>query len=462
MFNKVQMKSKRRKNMKKTKLAIFISIFFIMAAAITLAQDIGVTDVNDIDHILPEQQRAKVMNEILEWRLEHIVPELMRREGIDMWVIICREYNEDPVYMTMVPEPTMAARRTSFLIFHDKGDEGVKRLTGSFYGMGKWYKSIYTDTTKDQIVNLADYIKEQDPKKVGINESNTWSFGDGLTASFKASLVKALGPEYSKRLVSAENLCVGWLETRSPRELSIHRHICGIAHDIIGEFFSNRVIVPDITTTEEVVWWIRQKYTDLGVETWFQPSVSIQRSKKEAAKYPDKNTVIRRGDLLHCDIGIVYLGLCTDTQQNAYVCKIGEEDAPKGLKEALRLGNRLQDIVIAEHKFGRAGNEVLKSSLQKAKAEGLNPSVYCHPLGIHGHAAGFVVGLWNRQDGVPVRGDYPLYYNTCYAIEMNNIYEVPEWDGQSVRMGLEEGGVYTKKDSCKFIDGRQIKLFIIK
>ena len=448
--------------MKKTKLAILISIFFILAAGITLAQDIGVTDVNDIDHILPEQQRAKVMNEILEWRLEHIVPELMRREGIDMWIIICREYNEDPVYMSMVPEPTMAARRTSILIFHDKGDEGVKRLTGSFYGMGKWYKAMYTDKTKDQIVNLADYIKEQDPKKVGINESETWAFGDGLSASFKASLVKALGPEYSKRLVSAENLCVGWLETRSPRELSIHRHICGIAHDIIAEFFSNRVIVPDITTTEEVVWWIRQKYTDLGVETWFQPSVSIQRSKKEAAKYPDKNTVIRRGDLLHCDIGIVYLGLCTDTQQNAYVCKIGEEDAPEGLKEALRLGNKLQDIVMAEHQAGRSGNEVLKSSLEKAKTEGLNPSVYCHPLGIHGHAAGFIVGLWNRQDGVPVRGDYPLYYNTCYAIEMNNIYEVPEWDGQSVRMGLEEGGVYTKKDGCKFIDGRQTKFFIIK
>ncbi len=448
--------------MKKTKLTIFISICFILAAGITLAQDIGVTDVNDIDHILPEQQRAKVMNEILEWRLEHIIPELMRREGIDMWVIICREYNEDPVYMTMVPEPTMAARRTSILIFHDKGDEGIKRLTGNFYGMGKWYKTIYTDNTKDQIVNLADYIKEQDPKKVGINESETWAFGDGLSASFKANLVKALGPEYSKRLVSAENLCVGWLETRSPRELSIHRHICGIAHDIIAEFFSNRIIVPDITTTEEVVWWIRQKYTDLGVETWFQPSVSIQRAKKEAAKYPDKNTVIRRGDLLHCDIGIVYLGLCTDTQQNAYVCKIEEEGAPEGLKNALRLGNRLQDIVMAEHQAGRTGNEVLKSSLQKAKAEGLNPSVYCHPLGIHGHAAGFVVGLWNRQDGVPVRGDYPLYYNTCYAIEMNNIYEVPEWDGQSVRMGLEEGGVYTKKDGCKFIDGRQTKLYIIK
>ncbi len=448
--------------MRKTNGAVLILFFIIMSSGITSAQDIGVTAVRDIDRILPVEQRARIMNEILEWRLDHIVPELMRREGIDMWITICREYNEDPVYLSMVPEPTQAARRTSILIFHDKGGEGVERLTGSFYGMGKWYKSIYTDQTKDQMVNLADYIKEHNPQKVGINESETWAFGDGLSASFKARLVKVLGPEYSKRLVSAENLCVGWLETRSPRELSIYRHICGIAHDIIAEFFSNSVIVPDITTTQEVSWWIRQKYTDLGIDFWFQPSVSIQRSKKEAAKYPDKNTVIRRGDLLHCDIGINYLGLCTDTQENAYVCKIGENDAPEGLKEALKRGNRLQDIVMTEHRAGRTGNQVLKSSLEKAKAEGLTPAVYCHPLGIHGHAAGFVVGLWNRQDGVPVRGDYPLYYNTCYAIEMNNVYEVPEWDGQAVRMGLEEGGVFTEKDRCQFIDGRQKELYIIK
>ena len=439
-----------------------IAILVTLAYGISSAQEIGVAGVQDYDHILPERERAEVMNEILEWRLDNIVPDLMRREGIDMWIIICREYNEDPVYMSMVPEPSMAARRTSILLFHDQGEEGVQRLTGSFYGMGKWYESIYTDNTKDQFVSLADFVKAQNPRKIGINESGTWAFGDGLTASFKTKLVKALGPELSQRLVSAENLCVGWLETRSPRELSIYRHICGIAHDIIAEFFSNRVIVPDITTTQDVVWWIRQKITDLGLETWFQPSVSIQRSKKDAALYPDRNSVIRRGDLLHCDVGIVYLGLCTDTQQNAYVCRIGEEDAPVGIREALRRGNRLQDIVMAEHEFGRTGNEVLKSSLEKARTEGLTPAVYCHPLGIHGHAAGFVVGLWNRQDGIPLRGDYPLYYNTCYAIEMNNVYEVPEWDGQAVRMGLEEGGVFTKKDGARFIDGRQTKLYLIK
>ena len=448
----------------KNSLFVFAAIvsFFISGAGYGYVQNIGTTAVRDIDNILPEKDRTEIMDEILEWRLENIIPFLMRREGIDMWIIICREYNEDPVYLSMVPTESMAARRTSILIFHDKGEkEGVARLTASFYGMGKWYKSILTDQSRDQFEVLAEYIKKSDPGKIGINESETWAFGDGLTASFKSSLVKALGPEMSSRLVSAENLCVGWLETRSPRELSLYRHICGIAHDIIAEFFSNQVIVPDATTTEDVVWWIRQRITNLGLETWFHPSVSIQRSKKDAQMYKDNPSVIRRGDLLHCDVGIVYLGLCTDTQQNAYVCRIGETDAPEGLKEALRRGNRLQDIVMAEHRTGRTGNEVLHSSLEKARAEGLSPAVYCHPLGVHGHAAGFVVGLWNRQDGVPVRGDYPLYENTCYAIEMNNRYKVPEWDGQEIRMGLEEGGVFTKA-GCRFIDGRQTELFLIK
>jgi len=447
---------------KAASLAILHTALIALAGLSLLAQDMGPANVGDINTILPERDRAKVMNEILEWRLDHIIPELMRREGIDMWLIICREYNEDPVYMTLVPEPSMAARRTSILIFHDKGEkDGVERLTCSFYGMGKWYRSIYRDQTRDQIEVLAEYIQKNTPKKIGINESETWAFGDGLSASFKTRLVEALGPDLASRMVSAENICVGWLETRSPRELSIYRHICGVAHDIIAEFFSNRVIIPGVTTTEDVVWWIRQRFTDIGVDTWFHPSVSIQRSKMDAQLYKDKPKIIRRGDLLHCDIGIVYLGLCTDTQQNAYVCRIGEQDAPEGLKEALRRGNRLQDIVMAEHREGRTGNEVLLSSLEKAKAEGLNPSVYCHPLGIHGHAAGFVVGLWNRQDGVPVRGEYPLYPNTCYAIEMNNKHKVPEWDNMDVQIGLEEGGVFTT-DGCAFIDGRQTKYFLIK
>lgn len=445
-------------------LKVFSSVFLLLLITDSYSQDYRIAAVNDSHNILPLRERAEVMNEWLKWRLDNIIPELMRREGIDMWLVINREYNEDPVYMSLVPEPVMYARRTSILIFHDRGKEhGVERLSGSYYGMGEWYKSTWEDKKKTQFESLAEVIKRLNPKKIGINVSPTWAFGDGLTASLKEKLENALGPEYSSRFVSAENLCIGWLETRSRQELSVYRHICGIAHDIIAEFFSNKVITPDITTTDDVVWWIRQRITDLGLKTWFQPSISVQRHKKEAAKYADRR-VIRRGDVLHCDVGIMYLGLCTDMQLQAYVCKIGEDDAPEGIKEALRRANKTGEIFMNEFKAGRTGNEITDSAMEKAAAAGLRPLIYSHPLGTHGHAAGCPMDARPPErapEGIRIRMEYPLYPNTVYAIEFSSTTSVPEWDGQDVRIGFEEDAVYTA-EGCKYIDGHQIKLFLIK
>ena len=445
----------------KSRIFLFVCLLILISAPLA-AQHSEPANVRDIEKILPERERAELYNEMLEWRLDNILPEVMRRTGIDMWIVICREYVEDPVFFSLVPQPTMAARRTTVLIFHDRGPgQGVDRLTGSFYGMGGGYEHVWTDKSLGQFENLAQVIRERDPKKIGINVSKEWQFGDGLTAGLRDQFEQALDQKYRDRIVSAEYICVGWLETLSPQQLSVYRHICGIAHDIISEFFSNTVITPDVTTAEEVRWWIRQRMTDIGVEAWFQPSLDIYRSPADRAKYGPNDGVIRRGDMLHCDIGIVYLGLCTDTQEIAYVCRIGEEDAPEGLKEGLRRGNRVQDIFMNEFRHERTGNEILASSLQKAKAEGLIPSIYTHPLNVHGHAAGPTIGMWDKQEGVPVEGDYPLYYNTTFAIELNSKYNVPEWDGMLVTFGLEEGGVFTKNGAA-FIDGRQENFYIIR
>ena len=419
----------------------------------------------DIHNILPEKERARVMNDWLKWRLENIVPELMRREGIDLWLIINREYNEDPVYMSLVPEPVMAARRTAVLMFHDQGPEkGVQRLSGGYYGMEGWYEGTWTDKSKKQFESLADTIRELNPKKIGINVSPTYRFGDGLTASLKEKLEKALGPEFSSRFVSAENLCLGWLETRSPQEISVYRQICGIAHDIIHEFYSNKVITPDITTTDDVVWWIRDRITGLGLETWFQPSISIQRYEKSAEKYPEDDDVIRRGDLLHCDVGIVYLGLCTDMQWQAYVLREGEESVPEGLKNAMDRAVRTAEIFMGEFEAGRTGNEITDSAMEKASEAGLRPLIYSHPLGVHGHAAGTSMDARPPErapEGIRTEMEYPLHYNTCYAIEFSSTTSIPEWDGQDVRIGFEEDAVFTK-EGCRFIDGYQDKILLIK
>ena len=409
--------------------------------------------------VLGLKDQARVVDGWLKVRLDTVLPELMRREKFDMWLVVCEEYNEDPVYLTLVPFEDISARRLSMLVFYDKGEgQGIEKFTVSRYGIGDLYKSAW-DPAKDpdQWQRLAQVIKDRRPKRIGIDESETFAFGDGLTASLKERLVRVLGKEYASRLQSAERLAVGWLERRIPEELETYPHVVAIAHAIIAEAFSRDVITPGATTAEDVSWWMRERIRGLGLAAWFHPDISIQRPKTSLTK----GDVIHRGDLLHCDMGITYLRLNTDTQQHAYVLKEGETDAPQGLKDALAQGNKLQDILLAEFREGRTGNEVLAAALAKAKSEGLKPSIYTHPLGYHGHAAGPTIGLWDQQNGVPGAGAYPLFYDTVYSIELNAKANAPEWDNQEVTIALEQDAAFTKKGTY-FLDERQTKFFLIK
>ena len=408
--------------------------------------------------ILTLREQAAVYNDWLKLRLERILPELMLQEGFDMWLVICRENNEDPVFFSLVPFTSMYASRTSILVFTDKGAEGVERLTVSRSGIGQLYKSAWEPDKIDQWVRLAQIIKERNPKRIGINESDTFNYGDGLTASLKKKLMASLPADLTGRVQSAERLAIRWLERRSSEQLEVYPQIVAIAHGIIAEAFSRRVITPGVTTTDDVVWYFRERSRQLGLANWFQPSVSIQRPKE--SPYKDSN-VIHRGDWLHCDFGIIYLKLCTDTQQVAYVLKDGETDAPQGLKDALAQGNRLQDIEMAELKTGRTGNDILAAALKRATTDGLKPSIYTHPLGVHGHAAGPIIGLWDKQDGVPGLGDFPLFEDTVHSIELNVRAAVPEWGNQEVRVELEQDAVFTK-NGPRWLDVRQTSLILIR
>lgn len=408
--------------------------------------------------ILTLRDQAAVYNAWLEYRLDHVLPELMRQEGIDMWLVICRENNEDPVFFSLVPFNNLYASRTSMLVFFDRGAEGIERMTVSRAGIGKIYKSVWEPERVEQWARLAQIVKERNPKRIGIDMSDTFNYADGLTATLEKKLMASLPPEVAPRVQSAERLAIRWLERRSAPELETYPHIVSIAHAIIAEAFSPAVITPGVTTTDDVVWWMRERTRQLGMTNWFHPTVDIQRPKD--SPYTD-SPVIHRGDFLHCDFGIVYLRLCTDTQEVAYVLKEGETDAPRGLKDGLAQGNRLQDIEIAEMKAGRTGNQVLASALARAKAEGLRPSIYTHPLGLHGHAAGTNIGMWDMQNGVPGIGDFPFSDDTVHSIELNVTAAVPEWGGLDIRFPLEQDAVLTSA-GVRFLDGRQTALHLIR
>jgi hypothetical protein len=436
---------------KKEKLLLLALLALFISLDISYAAD-------NMPSILPLKERATIINQWTKVRLNTILPELMRREGFDMWIIICREYNDDPVFFSLSGATEHYSQRLTMLVFYDCGKkEGVERIRISSYGIDDLYKLVWNPEKMSQWECLAKVVAERNPKRIGINESDLFSFGDGLSASLKKKLIKELGPKYSARLHSAERLAVGWLEKRIPEELEVYPYIVAIAHDIIAKAFSNKIITPGITTTEDVQWWMAQRISNLGLMSWFHPIVEIDRMG-----FRDVHKgVIQKGDLLFCDIGITYLRLNTDTQELAYILKESETDAPNGLKKALKIGNKLQDILMAEFKEGRTGNEVLMLALQKAKAMGIKPRIYTHPLGFHGHGAGPTIGLWEQQNGVPGQGDYTIFYDTCYAIELNIRTEIPEWGGQEVPIALEQDAAFTK-EGIYFLDGRQTKFHLIK
>lgn len=418
--------------------------------------------------ILPEKNRAVVKDSLLEDRFTNLLPQLMKKTDIDMWLLISREYNEDPILKTMLPATWLNARRRTIIVFyHDKERDTVERLAVARYDIGKSIKSAWDkEKQPNQWKALEEIIAARNPEKIGLNMSQHFALADGLVKTDYDELVANMPDEITNKFVSAEKLGIAWIETRTEKEMELFRKLVKITHDIIDETFSAKTIVPGETSTDDLVWFMRQKVTDLGLETWFHPTIDIQRNNEalkshiESFSKSKPTEIIQKGDLLHCDFGITYIGLNTDCQQHAYVLKDDETEVPDFLKEAFQKGNRVQDILTNNMKAGRTGNEILLASLKQGKDEGLRPSIYTHPLGTYGHSAGTTIGMWDSQGGVPVNGDYLLQKNTAYAIELNTTVTIDEWN-KDIRIMLEEAG-YFGDGTFEYVNERQTEIKPIK
>lgn len=417
--------------------------------------------------ILPLRSQASIIDEINTERFSVLLPKLMEREGIDMWVLISREYNEDPILKTMLPAEWLSARRRTMIVFyHDSAKKVNEQLAIARYNVGDQIKAAWDmKQFPYQWDALIDLIVKRNPKKIGLNYSNDFAHADGLTFTEQKIFLDKLPASFKPKVVSAEKLGVAWLETRTEREMQLYPQLIQITHQIIAEGFSEKTIQPGVTTTDDLVWWFRQRIRNLGLDTWFHTSVAIQRNDPEnfehlrAFSNRPKAELILAGDLLHVDIGISYLRLNTDIQEHAYVLHPGETAAPIALQKAFTKANRLQDILTSQYVIGRSGNQILKAALDQAKKEGIEASIYTHPIGYHGHAAGPTIGLWDQQNGVPGSGDFPLHFNTAYSIELNAATEIPEWK-KTIRIMLEEDGFFSEK-GFRFIGGRQKEILLI-
>ncbi len=417
--------------------------------------------------ILPERQRSAAIDMVLEDRFNNLLPKLMDRTGFDMWIVISREYNEDPVLKTMLPSTWLNARRRTILVFYrNKEKNTIEKLAVARYNVGKNIDSAWDkEKQPDQWKALVDIITQRNPSTIAINYSKDFGIVDGIVKTDYEEFMSSLPKEYQSKVVSAEKLAIAWIETRTEQEMEIYKELVQVTHDIIAEAFSTSVIQPGTTTTDDVVWWLRQKVTDMGLKTWFHPTVDIQRTGEDLQSHivsfsdRPKDKIIRPGDLIHCDFGITYLRLNTDCQQHAYILKNDETSPPEFLTKAFADGNRVQDIFTANFETGKTGNEILLKTLEEGRAEGLKPSIYTHPLGLYGHSSGPTIGMWDSQGGVPGTGDYPLYENTVYAIELNTTVTIPQWK-KDIRIMLEEAGFWGK-EGFKYVNERQTELITI-
>ena len=376
------------------------------------------------------REQAEQQQDWLKKRLDQFLPALMRKHGIDLWVVPMREYNEDPVFPAITAPSTFAARRRTVYVFFDKCAAAaapataacVERIAlggtsqGGVFEARRSAKAAAGDAKQgrqaelwgdEQWQALLAVIEERNPSVIGIDRSTVFAFSDGLSSGELQGMSQALGEKWTARFKNAEGLPLELIASRLPEEEAFYKRLQELVWSLTQEMFSSRVIAPGKTRTSDLVWWWRQRVNDLGLGTWFHPSVDVQR-KGATATQLGEDPVIERGDVLHCDVGITVARLNTDTQHMAYVLLPGETDAPEGLRRALVSSNALQDIVIDELRPGRSGNQILTASRARMKEKGVDGTIYSHPIGLHGHGAGPLIGLWDYQDGVAGRGDAPV------------------------------------------------------
>jgi len=431
------------------------------------------------------QSLSTLQDEILLDRLEHILPSAMKECNVEMWIVIGDEYNEGPVVRSLLPSSFFHARRTSLFVFAQKDGKTYRYIVSKpDFSIDKFYtpallkpigfdwETFYTTFApqydietirnmdeEDMWTALSRIIREIDPSNIALDTSSTTPFSDGLSKTNYDAIISSIDDTYVKRIICGEMVATRFLETRSEKEIDLMRKIVGVTREIIKKAYSVEVIDIGHTTTGELRFFLMEEATKIGMPPWFDATVWIRREGK--SHIDNDNEVIQKGDILHCDFGVVYGRLCSDVQEMAYIKHDDDEILIKELQDIHAISMKFQDIVMKNLIVGKTGNDVLVHSLNEAKEEGITkPMLYSHPIGIYGHGPGPTIGSFGNQTFVKGSGERIIHNNTAYALELNVMEKVPSWNNLEIMWG-QEIDIAIIDNIPQFLNGRQKELHIV-
>lgn len=396
------------------------------------------------------ETRWRLMNQIRQDKFDLVLPEVMRENDVAMWITVNREGFDDPLTEDFGKG---YVGDYGYYVFTDRGGERIERAA---LGIGTYLleeNGAYDIVTGD--FDLADFVRERDPKTIALNYAQHIGAADGLSHTSYLKLTEMLGDVYASRFVSAEKLASDFRSRRVASEVAAFAWAGEKSREIAERAFSNEVITPGKTTLAEVSWWMREQQFNSHLGTSFgMPSVYITGPEGFVALSNDH--VIQRGDFLAIDWGVGYLNLYTDMKRHAYVLKEGETHLPDSIQKAFDNGIAVRDILKANIKAGRTAGEtydILNAQInengfrvmEKFNSPTADPSVIdviigCHSVGNLGHGIGPSIAWFNPQ-----RMTYMIHPTNLFSIELFAYTAIPEWGGKKLRIPLEDNAVVTER-----------------
>jgi len=420
------------------------------AFAVLLALSASAGSAQSQRNPLPEAKiRWDRMCQIRHEKFDHILPEAMRENGIDMWIVAQKEGHDDPMATILGGGYTGSV---GYFVFTDKGGGRIERAALGITDHHRELCGAYDIPDGD--TDLLKFIAARNPKKIGINMSAEMGLADGLTKSVYDQLVRTMGPTYASRLVSAEKMVSDFSSRRTASEIVAFGEAGEMGRQIAERALSNEVITPGMTTLSDVAWWIEQQQFERHLGTSFGvPSVYITGPNGIEATSNDR--IIQRGDIVMLDFGVGYLSMWTDQKRIAYILKPGEVALPASIQTAFDNAVRVRDVI---HRTARPGKtaqqmmDVVNAAIVSAgmlQMQGFNKTrpdssvefiIGCHSVGDWGHGIGPSMAFFN-----PGRLTYEMRPGNLFSIELFAYTPIPEWGGKKLRIPLEDDATITAR-----------------